>query len=237
MVIYHMDFDLNEITQEDGFIHVYGDASHAHLTNRLGVAWVIATQDRYAPIILQKEIPQEEYSERRASFYGESTAIIEGLELLPPNSKVRIHTDYRWLYEKMNGLNMTPADRPGKIPPKNSDTAKQLDRIDQAKKLHDTVIIDYAHDKKTKEPSGLKRYYMTLAHNAANEAAGAHNFSDVPSPDAPDVAVRRRPSGSTHDSSASMDVIDLGDDTESDNEDHSFDPRYQKLPGSNGPYF
>ncbi|NQZ13951.1 MAG: hypothetical protein HRT94_03865 [Alphaproteobacteria bacterium] len=236
-----MDFDPKQITQDDGHIHIFSDASFVPNGKRLGIAWVIATDTPETPIIVSKTIPAEDFSECMATFYGESTAVAEGLELLPANSKVKTHTDHRWLYEKMNGLDITPASGPGKIPSPGRARTECLERIDEASKLHEDVSIEYAHDSPKKEPSGLKRYYMAPAHNAANDAAGARSHIDVPSPYEPDTVLKAAPIPAElrHDASGAMDVIDFDDDdsTDENHDSEGFDPRFQKPPRNNGPNF
>ena len=213
-----MDYDIDEITQEDGYVHIFGDASVSPKTKMMGVAWLIATQTPETPIenLSTEDLPEDEddYATRLHSTLGEFAAVAIALSNMPDGLKIRIHTDNKDVLT-LAGY----AIRNGEIPRNGVKEAyiPVLTTIMEATSRHEHVILDYAQDNKDKEPSSLKRYYMIRVHNLAADGSGAHSHLKLPAPYAPDLPIKPK-----HDSSAALDIIDRSD--EDPEEPFEYDP-------------
>tara|TARA_B100000508_G_scaffold69812_1_gene54539 strand:- start:35 stop:712 length:678 start_codon:yes stop_codon:yes gene_type:complete len=205
-----MDFDIDEITQDDGYIHIFGDASVSPKTKMLGVAWLIATKTPENPIenLSAEDLPEDEddYATRMHSTLGEFAAVAIALSNMPPNLKLRMHTDNKAVLALAGH-----AIRTHNMPNNSLKEVYKpiLRKIIEAAKKQEHVSLEYAQDNEDKEPSSLKRYYMARAHNLAADGSGANSHIELPDPYTPDQP--KKPIKELHDSSKAMDVIEPED--------------------------
>lgn len=228
-----MDFDIDQITQDDGFIHVYTDGSYSSKNKKTGSSWVTATQNIKEPII--NAVANDDDSLLNSlidpALYAEFRAVEEALNNAPDHANIRIHTDNRSVFFILNGILSSGHIEPQKMQILDnviSGICKSFDRLGK-------VDITQSNDNNS-EKDPLKRYYMTLAHNASCDASGSRNIKYVPSPFNEEFTNNAKPPKHVinDDSSDAMDIIDLGG---KDDSTHPFDPRYQKPPGKNKPNF
>ncbi len=116
-----MDFNVKEITQQDGFIYAYSDGGYSDKTKKIGSGVAVATQDINAPNELKSSIHKNDadpnldkrlrkiYNSsnfQRASciYYAEYMAAIMAFEKLPAGSSIRYHTDENAVFNTISTI-------------------------------------------------------------------------------------------------------------------------------------
>ena len=219
MLIYTMSYDIDQITQTDGFIHIYCDASFAKNKSTLGIAWVIATQDIKKPIIRSLSSDRAEITKSTSpSLSGEFSAVLLALQDMPEDTKIILHTDNKTVFLDLNALLRHGNTREQANPIIN----EIINHITTELAKLPTVIIEHSNDNEYEESDPLKRYYMTHAHNAAADASGANSKKELPDPYAkmpkkPQRTHDKKPPPK-HDTSGAMEIINLGNGNGNKNE-------------------
>lgn len=224
-----MDYDLDEITQNDGAIHIFSDGSYSYRTQKTGSAWVIATQDHKKPIVRSCNDNGGYIAELSdQALYAEFVAVAEALEDIPDDTKVRFHTDNSSVYFAINGLLSSGVIQPQRMTILNDLISRIAERMGKLSYFD----IAQSNDNHT-ERDPLKRYYMTLAHNASAEASGSKNIKNailgVPFKKA---TYPERTSNHKHDSSGAMEIIDFSEDNDGFEEPFEYG---SPTPKSSGP--
>ena len=192
-----MTLDTEQITQEDGQIHAYGDGSYSGRTKKIGSGVIIATQNTNAPIEISFSIHANDadpnqnrklkdiynsanFKHASRVYYAEYMAAIIALEALPEGSRVLYHTDENSVYNTIlrltNSTKETISENRG-----NHQKVERIliDRLSKAVERHLSVDVIMATDKPDraeKMGQNLKTtHYMTLAHNKACKSSGSLN--------------------------------------------------------------
>jgi len=163
-----------DLTQTDGTIHIFTDGSYSQKTKRLGYAAIIKTKTPDDELVLydnrkRAKTPQGHIiSEDIQNIAAELYAVIEGLDALPENSDVIVHTDFMETeaYLNLHILNDTYANK------KFRDIWADLEK---AQNRHRRVRATRATDNDKTENFEHRRL-MRLAHNFSVTGSGSSNM-------------------------------------------------------------
>jgi len=171
-----MTLQIPTYVDEDGFFHVYTDASVTsnYEYHSVGLAWVKVETDIAKPTTESDklEFPITEKSHGKASYTGEFQAAINALKSFPKNSTIRLMTDHDAVLKHLNGQKKSRLI--------DSLAAELLD----AASRHKAVEAISAYDRAKKEPNDFKRFFMQIAHTKAakmvNSSKKIRNILIVP---------------------------------------------------------
>ena len=160
-----------KITQPDGAIHVFTDASYSEKKKQGGAAWVVATnkpQDELIHHCPTKRVPLLHEEEQNKAV--EIFAVLKALQTLPQGSIVHVHSDYHEVLNAIKGLKIDNHAR-------NKILAPLWQELEHAINQHQSVTASYASDTKThnKEVTRL----MRIAHNFAAISSKSVNIKPL----------------------------------------------------------
>lgn len=210
-----MDYDVDQITGEDGFITIYTDGSYSFSNERSGGAAVVQNHENYKDSLIFSCKSEISFGNDKAEKYGSTYAELLGIHLalrsLPSESKLKICTDNQDAHRFIT----SPRKAQQKVIEAMGDTAtgKLLQNILNAIQEHEKV--DWIL-KSHKEVESYEEFWLTTkAHNTAARESGAKSKKRIPEL----YGKVTRAEGPPHDSSESMDIIDLEDGSDNSNTD------------------
>jgi len=159
-----MKYEISEVIQPDGYVHIYTDASVAE---RAGLGICIPTNNGGEPISFSIAVDSAEVTQdRRVVVISEFMAVAEGLEKIPDNYRALIHTDNQEVFIALRQIVTN-----GEASPHASTLVNdQLVAIEEkCEKLAEIKPL-MSNDGKA-ERNETKRKLMRTAHDAAGVAA------------------------------------------------------------------